>query len=370
MFDLTPISEWLETNGKPAIISGPCSAETEEQVLKTAELLSQSGMVHALRAGIWKPRTRPDTFEGVGEIGLKWLQKAKANTGLKTAVEVANGKHVEAALNHDIDILWIGARTTVNPFSVQEIADALKGVDIPVMVKNPINPDLGLWIGAIERVHKSGTNKIAAIHRGFSQYSESKYRNVPQWEIPIELKRLIPQISLICDPSHIGGKRNMIEEISQKALDLNYSGLMIESHITPDEAWSDREQQVTPDTLVEIFASLTTRNSGVTDPLLEHNLEELREKIDAIDDNLLELLSTRMNVAEEIGRYKGQHNMTILQTERWNEILQRAMRKSTEKGLSKDFIQKYFNAIHQESINHQVTVMNEQKKSSKTEQNS
>jgi chorismate mutase len=238
------------------------------------------------------------------------------------------------------------------------------------MVKNPINPDLGLWIGAIERVHKSGTNKIAAIHRGFSQYSESKYRNVPQWEIPIELKRLIPQISLICDPSHIGGKRNMIEEISQKALDLNYSGLMIESHITPDEAWSDREQQVTPDTLVEIFASLTTRNSGVTDPLLEHNLEELREKIDAIDDNLLELLSTRMNVAEEIGRYKGQHNMTILQTERWNEILQRAMRKSTEKGLSKDFIQKYFNAIHQESINHQVTVMNEQKKSSKTEQNS
>lgn len=370
MFDLTPISEWLETNGEPAVISGPCSAETEEQVLKTAQLLAQTGKVHALRAGIWKPRTRPDTFEGVGEIGLKWLQQAKEETGLKTAVEVANARHVELALKHKIDVLWIGARTTVNPFSVQEIADALRGVDIPVMVKNPINPDLGLWIGAIERIHKVGIDKMAAVHRGFSQYSPSKYRNVPQWEIPIELKRLIPEISLICDPSHIGGKRNLIAEISQKALDLNYSGLMIESHINPDDAWSDRDQQVSPERLSEIFASLTMRISGIADPLLEHNLEELREKIDKIDDSLIELLSTRMNVAKEIGRYKGQHNITILQTERWNEILQRTLRKSKEKGLNEEFIHKYLNAIHQESINHQVKVMNEQRSNTKTKEQS
>ena len=340
----------------PLVIAGPCSAETEEQVLKIAHELKGSD-VSIFRAGIWKPRTRPGGFEGVGEIGLKWLQKAKAETGLLMAVEVANAAHVKLALEHDIDVLWIGARTTVNPFAVQEIADALQNTDKIVLLKNPVNPDLSLWLGGLERLYNAGIKKLGVIHRGFSTYEKSKYRNNPEWQIAIDLQNRFPDLPLICDPSHITGKRDMILEVSQQALDLNYDGLIIETHIDPDHAWSDAAQQVTPDALKRIFVDLRVRKA--TDEADDFNVRmtKLRTQIDDIDVKLLEILGKRMKIAEKIGALKKEKNVSILQSSRWHEILGKMVLEGEEKGLSEEFILKLFKAIHQESISHQEKVM-------------
>lgn len=355
--NIKPITEWFPGLERPIIISGPCSAETEEQVMATCTQLAASGKVDVLRAGIWKPRTRPNNFEGIGVPGLKWLQKAKAATGLPITVEVANAAHVHEALKHGVDILWIGARTTVNPFSVQEIADELKGVDIPVLIKNPINADLELWIGAIERIHQAGISEVGAIHRGFAKYGEKKYRNAPQWQLPIELKRRLPEIPMLCDPSHIAGNRELLFDVAQEALDLNYDGLMIESHINPAEAWSDAKQQVTPERLAEMVENFVLRNIENTGQSASP-LDAFRSQIDKLDEEILNLLSKRMLVAENIGGYKKDNNITILQNKRWEEILQQAFKKGDKLGLSKKFVEKYFRAVHQESIDHQHKVMN------------
>jgi chorismate mutase len=344
-------------NKRPLIISGPCSAETETQVLQTAKDLAATGKIDVLRAGIWKPRTKPGLFEGLGEIGLEWLTTAKKETGLPTTVEVATAQHVEQALKHGMDILWIGARTTVNPFSVQEVADALKGVDIPVLVKNPINPDLELWSGALERLQKVGMQDIGMIHRGFSSYGNTEYRNAPMWHLPIEMKRRFPEMLLICDPSHICGNRHMLQMVAQKSIDLDFGGLIIESHIDPDNAWSDAKQQITPQVLSIMLDDLVWRVKNDTDNATELSL--LRERIDQVDDELLSLLNRRMKIADEVGIYKKQNNLTILQTARWNEILERALAKGNALTLSKEFLVKYFDAVHMESINHQNKVMND-----------
>lgn len=345
----------------PLVIAGPCSAETEEQVLRIAHELKDSD-VSIFRAGIWKPRTRPGGFEGVGEIGLKWLQKAKAQTGLLLAVEVANANHVQLALEHDVDVLWIGARTTVNPFAVQEIADALKNTDKIVLVKNPVNPDLALWLGGVERLYNAGIRKLGVIHRGFSTYEKSKYRNIPEWQIAIELQRKFPDLPLICDPSHITGKRDMILEVSQQALDLNYDGLMIETHIDPENAWSDAAQQVTPEALKRIFIDLRIRK--ITDEADDYKqkLNALRTQIDEIDSKLLTILGKRMHIADKIGGLKKEKNVAVLQNQRWNEILGKMVLEGEDKGLSEEFILKLFKAIHQESISHQEKVINTPKK--------
>ena len=339
----------------PLVIAGPCSAETEEQVLKIAHELKNSD-VSIFRAGIWKPRTRPGGFEGVGEIGLKWLQKAKAETGLLMATEVATAAHVKLALEHDIDVFWIGARTTVNPFAVQEIADALQGTDKIVLLKNPVNPDLSLWIGGLERLYNANIKKLGVIHRGFSTYEKTKYRNNPEWQIAIDLQNRFPDLPLICDPSHITGKREMIQEVSQQALDLNYDGLIIETHIDPDKAWSDAAQQVTPATLKQMFVNLRVRK--VTDDEGEYNqkMGKLRMQIDEFDGKLLEILGNRMKVADKIGLLKKEKNVAILQNQRWNEILGKMILEGEEKGLSSDFVMLLFKAIHQESINHQENI--------------
>lgn len=341
----------------PLVIAGPCSAETEEQVLKIAHELKNSD-VSIFRAGIWKPRTRPGGFEGVGEIGLKWLQKAKAETGLLMATEVATAAHVKLALEHDIDVLWIGARTTVNPFAVQEIADALQGTDKIVLLKNPVNPDLSLWIGGLERLYNANIKKLGVIHRGFSTYEKTKYRNNPEWQIAIDLQNRFPDLPLICDPSHITGRRDMIQEVSQQALDLNYDGLIIETHIEPDSAWSDAAQQVTPATLKQMFVDLRVRK--VTDDESEYNqkMAKLRMQIDEFDGKLLEILGNRMKVADKIGLLKKEKNVAILQNKRWNEILGKMILEGEEKGLSNEFVMLLFKAIHQESINHQEKVIN------------
>jgi chorismate mutase len=346
-------------NKRPLIISGPCSAETEEQVLETAMRLHKTGMVDMLRAGIWKPRTRPGSFEGVGTKGLPWLQKAKQLTGLPVTVEVATGKQVEDALHFDIDVLWIGARTTVNPFSVQEVADALRGVDIPVLIKNPINPDLELWTGAVERVAKAGIKQIGLIHRGFSSYGNTEYRNAPMWHLAIEMKRRNPGMMIINDPSHICGRRDILLDVAQKAIDLDYDGLIIESHIDPDNAWSDAKQQVTPERLAEMLISILWRKENTPSEEFHALMETLRQQINHLDDELLQILGQRMKVADEIGKYKKANNITILQTNRWNAILERATAKGEKLGLSKEFITKYFDAIHMESINHQNKIMND-----------
>jgi len=353
-----PIQEWRGYKNRPFLISGPCSAETEEQVMKTARHLAQLNRVNIFRAGIWKPRTRPDAFEGVGSEGLRWLRDVKQETGLLVATEVANEKHVYEALKYGIDMLWIGARTSVNPFTVQEIADTLKGVDVMVLVKNPVNPDIELWIGAIERIAKAGIKHLGAIHRGFSTYEKTSYRNQPNWQLPIELRHRIHDLPLICDPSHIAGSREFLKEISQKALDLNFDGLMIESHIDPDKALSDAAQQVTPDGLRDLLSRLVIRNPVASDPKLLDILGELRQQIDVFDEHLLDLLEKRMKVAETIGQYKKANNITILQSTRWDEIINRVMSKTKTKGLSAEFIDTVFKAIHQESINHQMKVMN------------
>ncbi|MFN5477894.1 MAG: chorismate mutase [Sphingobacteriales bacterium] len=349
----------LETwNKRPLIISGPCSAETEVQVLETADRLKATGKVDMLRAGIWKPRTRPGSFEGIGTKGLPWLQQAKRNTGLPITVEVATGKQVEDALHFDVDVLWIGARTTVNPFSVQEVADALRGVNVPVLIKNPINPDLELWTGAVERVAKAGVNNIGLIHRGFSSYGNTEYRNAPMWHMVIEMKRRNPDMILINDPSHICGRRDILADVAQKAIDLDFDGLMIESHIDPDNAWSDAKQQITPERLSEMLSNIIWRKEDVSSENFHVALDKLREQINQLDDELMLLLGQRMKVADQIGKYKKDNNVTILQTNRWNQILERAYGKSDKLGLSREFITKYLDAVHMESINRQNQIMN------------
>ncbi len=341
----------------PLVIAGPCSAETEEQVLKIAHELKDTDVSY-FRAGIWKPRTRPGMFEGVGALGLKWLQKVKAETGLKTATEVANRAHVELALEHDIDLLWIGARSTVSPFIVQEIADALQGTDKIVLVKNPVNPDLALWLGAVERLATADIKKLGVIHRGFSTYEKSKYRNNPEWQLAIELQTKFPDLPIINDPSHITGKRDMIFDVSQTALDLNFDGLMIETHFDPDNAWSDAAQQVTPKALIQIMKDLKIRKE--TEPEAEYNnkLNNLRAQIDVVDNQIIDLLGKRMKVADGIGTLKKQKNVAVLQSKRWNEILGCMVLEGESRGLSEEFILKMFKAIHQESINHQEKIIN------------
>ena len=343
---------------RPIIISGPCSAETEEQVMDAAHQLASKG-VKIFRAGIWKPRTKPGGFEGIGAEGLQWLKRVKKETGMYVATEVATKDHVFEALKAGIDILWIGARTTVNPFAVQEIADALKGVDIPVLIKNPVNPDLELWIGALERLNMAGLKKIGVIHRGFSAYVKSKYRNVPQWQLPIEIKRRFPDMLMICDPSHISGKREYIQEVSQQAMDLGFDGLIIESHICPEIALSDAAQQVTPTSLREILGKLIIRDIDSENIEYKENIDELRAQIDDIDNDILELLTRRMKVSDEIGKYKKQNNITILQPGRWDKILEKVFVKGAEMGLDNEFLEKVFKAIHQASIDRQTKVMNE-----------
>jgi chorismate mutase len=342
---------------RPLIIAGPCSAESEEQVLTTARQLASQG-IKIYRAGIWKPRTRPNAFEGVGSVGLPWLKKVKEQLGMYTSTEVANVKHVYEALKYGVDILWIGARTTANPFAVQEIADTLKGMDIPVFVKNPVNPDIELWIGALERLNDAGIRKLGAIHRGFSAYDKSLYRNDPHWQIPIELKRRIPNLPIIVDPSHIGGKRELIYDISQRAMDLNFDGLIIETHCNPDQAWSDAMQQITPDTLKCTIEKLILRHSDV-DKKHAATLEELRLQIDKFDDQILNIFEQRMKIAEQIGKFKKENSITILQAGRWDAILNKRTKMGLSKGLSEEFVQTIFTAIHQESINHQTAIMNE-----------
>jgi chorismate mutase len=345
-------------NKRPLIISGPCSAETEEQVLETATRLAATGKVDVLRAGIWKPRTKPGLFEGIGTKGLPWLAQAKKITGLPITVEVATAKHVEDALQFDVDMLWVGARTTVNPFSVQEVADALRGVDVPVLIKNPINPDLELWTGGIERLQKVGLNQVGMIHRGFSSYGNTEFRNAPMWHLPIEMKRRFPEMILICDPSHICGNRHMLQDTAQKSIDLDFDGVMIESHIDPDNAWSDAKQQITPERLAEMLNALVWRSENTDAAEFVTALAKLREQINHLDDELMTILSQRMKIADKIGQYKKDNNITILQTNRWNEILEKASLKGDKLGLSREFIVKYFDAIHLESINHQNKVMN------------
>jgi len=341
----------------PLVIAGPCSAETEAQVLKIAHELKDSD-VSIYRAGIWKPRTRPGGFEGVGAIGLKWMQKAKAETGLLMATEVANAAHVKLALDHDIDVLWIGARTTVNPFAVQEIADALQNTDKIVLVKNPVNPDLALWIGGVERLYNAGIKKLGAIHRGFSTYEKTKYRNIPEWQIAIEFQSRFPDLPLICDPSHITGRRDMILEVSQQALDLNYDGLMIETHTDPDHAWSDAAQQVTPTVLKQIFKELKIRKISTDEEDFNIKIESLRADIDIADSKLLEILGKRMKIAEQIGALKKEKNIAVLQNKRWNQILIKMILEGEDKELSEEFILRLFKAIHQESISHQERIIN------------
>ncbi|MEQ5792583.1 bifunctional 3-deoxy-7-phosphoheptulonate synthase/chorismate mutase type II [Muricauda sp. NFXS6] len=351
--------KWLDDMnlGHPLVVAGPCSAETEEQVLKIAHELKDTDVSY-YRAGIWKPRTRPGNFEGVGAIGLKWLQKVKEETGLKTATEVANRAHVDLALEHDVDLLWIGARSTVSPFIVQEIADALEGTDKIVLVKNPVNPDLSLWLGAVERLHSANIEKLGVIHRGFSTYEKTKYRNIPEWQLAIELQTKFPDLPIINDPSHITGKRDMVFDVSQTALDLNFDGLMIETHYDPDNAWSDAAQQVTPKTLVQMMKDLRIRKETNEEAEYQNNLSNLRAQIDILDNQLIDLMGKRMKVSDGIGELKKQKNVAVLQSNRWNAILGNMILEGEQRGLSEEFVLKMFKAIHQESINHQEKIIN------------
>ncbi len=355
MENLQPIALDGVNPQKPMIIAGPCSAETEEQVIRTATELAANG-IKIFRAGIWKPRTKPGGFEGVGVEGLQWMKKVKELTGMYTSTEVATKQHVEAALDAGIDILWIGARTSANPFAMQEIADALKdaGVDVPVLVKNPVNPDLELWIGAMQRIYNAGIHRIGAIHRGFSAYGKHLYRNLPQWHIPIELRRRMPNLPIICDPSHIGGKRELVASLSQQAFDMGFNGLIVESHCDPDCAWSDKSQQVTPDVLNFILNTLVLREeTGTTE-----SLSLLRQQIDTIDNELLEILNKRMRVSREIGQYKKEHRMPVLQAGRYDDIMQSRVKLAEEMGMSGDFMKAVLSAIHEESVRQQIEILN------------
>ncbi|MDD3771176.1 MAG: bifunctional 3-deoxy-7-phosphoheptulonate synthase/chorismate mutase type II [Weeksellaceae bacterium] len=348
---------WFRTNNKPLVIAGPCSAESEKQMLKTAERLNKE-YVQVFRAGIWKPRTKPNCFEGVGAIGLKWLKKVKDEFGFKTAIEVATANHVNLALEHEVDILWIGARSTVNPFTVQEIAEALQNTDKIVMVKNPVNPDLDLWMGAIERLQAQNIQKIIAIHRGFSTYKKTKYRNNPQWQIALDFMNKMPEIPLICDPSHICGNRTGLFEVAQQAFNFNYDGLMIETHNNPDDAWSDAEQQITPERLTEILGQLQLRKKDDEDSFYHSDLSHLRSEIDEADQIILETMANRMSISSQIGKLKKAHNVALFQPERWKQILENAIKQGETLNLSEEFIVKLVRAIHQESIQHQNKIMN------------
>nr|WP_216650067.1 chorismate mutase [Lewinella sp. W8] len=345
------------TPGRGVVIAGPCSAETEGQVMQTAKELAALGQVDLFRSGIWKPRTRPGSFEGVGTEGLAWLKRVKAETGLKTTTEVAKAAHVYDCLKAGIDVLWLGARTTVNPFSVQEVADALKGTDIPVLIKNPINPDLGLWIGAMERIYKAGITRIGLIHRGFSYHGETIYRNVPRWQLAIEMKRRFPEVQMIVDNSHICGRRDLLAEVAQEALNLNYDGLMTEVHPRPDEAWSDAKQQITPAVFGELIENLRLRKPTANEMEMA-KLTELRRQIDEVDNDILGMIGRRMRLADAIGEFKAERNLAVLQEDRWDEILRAATQKGKLQGLSAEFMERYLRAIHQESIDHQDAIVN------------
>lgn len=353
MNDIKPIKFCGVDSKRPVVIAGPCSAETEEQVMETAKDLAKNG-VRIFRAGIWKPRTKPGGFEGVGSVGLTWLQEVKRETGMLVATEVANKQHVEEALNAGVDVLWIGARTSANPFAMQEIADSLVGADVPVLVKNPVNPDLELWIGAMQRIYNAGIRQIGAIHRGFSAYGKHLYRNMPQWHIPIELRRRMPELTLICDPSHIGGKRELVAPLSQQAMDMGFDGLIVESHCDPDSAWSDKSQQVTPEVLNFILNMLVVRDTTQT----TESLTLLRQQIDQIDNDLLEALSKRMRISREIGQYKKEHSMPVVQTGRYDDILNSRAAAAEELGLNGDFMKTVYQAIHEESVRQQIEVLN------------
>lgn len=353
MNDIKPIKFCGVDSKRPVVIAGPCSAETEEQVMETAKDLAKDG-VRIFRAGIWKPRTKPGGFEGVGSVGLTWLQEVKKETGMLVATEVANKQHVEEALNAGVDVLWIGARTSANPFAMQEIADSLVGADVPVLVKNPVNPDLELWIGAMQRIYNAGIRQIGAIHRGFSAYGKHLYRNMPQWHIPIELRRRMPELTLICDPSHIGGKRELVAPLSQQAMDMGFDGLIVESHCDPDSAWSDKSQQVTPEVLNFIINMLVVRDTTQT----TESLTLLRQQIDQIDNDLLEALSKRMRISREIGQYKKEHSMPVVQTGRYDDILNSRAAAAEELGMNGDFMKTVYQAIHEESVRQQIEVLN------------
>lgn len=353
MNDIKPIKFCGVDSKRPVVIAGPCSAETEEQVMETAKNLAKNG-VRIFRAGIWKPRTKPGGFEGVGSVGLTWLQEVKRETGMLVATEVANKQHVEEALNAGVDVLWIGARTSANPFAMQEIADSLVGADVPVLVKNPVNPDLELWIGAMQRIYNAGIRQIGAIHRGFSAYGKHLYRNMPQWHIPIELRRRMPELTLICDPSHIGGKRELVAPLSQQAMDMGFDGLIVESHCDPDSAWSDKSQQVTPEVLNFIINMLVVRDTTQT----TESLTLLRQQIDQIDNDLLEALSKRMRISREIGQYKKEHSMPVVQTGRYDDILNSRAAAAEELGMNGDFMKTVYQAIHEESVRQQIEVLN------------
>lgn len=356
--DILPLKSWLDTGDKPLIIAGPCSAETEDQLVSTAHLLANTGKVNVLRAGIWKPRTRPGEFEGIGSVGLTWLKRAKEETGLLTATEVATAKHVEEALAAGVDILWIGARSTANPFTVQEIADALVGVDIPVLIKNPVNPDLSLWIGALERLNRAGIKKLGAIHRGFSSFEKSAFRNEPMWDLAIQLKSACPELPIINDPSHICGNRELLPYIAQKAMDMDLQGLIIESHIDPSVAWTDAKQQVTPAALATLIDNLSIRRPDSNNPAFEDKLADLRRQIDRLDDQILQQIGDRMKIAEQIGEYKRDNNVTILQVSRWDEIVQKRVQLANALALSDDFATKFLELVHNESIRKQNEIMN------------
>lgn len=351
---LEPLRLPSDNNERPIVIAGPCSAESEEQVMTTAKQLADKGC-RMFRAGVWKPRTKPGGFEGQGEAALPWLQNVKKTTGMLVATEVATPEHVELALKYGIDILWVGARTSANPFAMQALADSLKGVDVPVLVKNPVNPDLELWIGALERINQAGITRLAAIHRGFSSYDKKIYRNLPMWQIPIELRRRYPSLPILCDPSHIGGTRELIAPLCQQAMDLGFDGLIVESHCSPDSAWSDAKQQVTPDVLDYILSLLVIRDEKVT----TEGIHALRKQIDELDNQLIELLAKRMRVCREIGQYKKEHNMTVLQTSRYNEILDKRGAQGVLCGMSSEFIRSIFEEVHEESVRQQIEIINQ-----------
>jgi chorismate mutase len=352
-----PISHWLPKIDNPLLISGPCSLESEEQALSTARELAKDKRVFVYRGGIWKPRTRPGMFEGVGSIGLEWLKLVKQETGLLTGTEVANAQHVEECLKAGVDVMWIGARSTASPFVVQEIADVLKGTDQVIMVKNPVNPDVQLWVGALERLNQAGLKNLVAIHRGFTPFSDTKYRNYPNWKTVIELKRILPNIPIICDPSHISGKREYLYEISQKAFDLGMDGLMIESHIDPSCALSDKDQQVTPADLGKILDKLVIRYASSEDPTFENKLENLRERIDSVDHEIMEVLAQRMGIVKQIGQYKKENQVTALQINRWAQIMEDRSRLAEKLSLDDSFVKALFQLIHEDSVRQQSEIM-------------
>lgn len=360
--DIIPLYEWgMFTEPKPSVVAGPCSAETEEQVMETAKGLKDMG-INVFRAGIWKPRTHPGCFEGIGVEGLKWFQRVKKEYGLKVSTEVASEKHVYECLKYGVDLLWLGARTTANPFLVQEIADALKGTDIPVLVKNPVNADLDLWIGALERLNRAGVKKLGVIHRGFSTFDKIKYRNDPQWQIAIELRSRYPELPFFVDPSHMGGSKDYIHEISQRSLDLGFEGLMIESHCNPSAAWSDAKQQLVPEELSDLlYNKLTVRDVDSDSPEWKENIDQLRAKIDVIDENLLYALGSRMKISRQIGEYKRDNNIAIIQASRWDSLLGKVVEKGKEYGLTENFLNDVFNAIHEASVEIQNEIISKQK---------